>query len=128
MFYFVVLINWKNKFSSYSIFTLQIYWTFYSFYWSFWSILLCKINHFTEHNLLANWFFKYWTFYPKYLALNIVSFFLLNLSIISQSWSRKYWFYKCLQWDFKLSTIFLYILCFNIGFKMGKVNKKRLGN
>ncbi len=50
-------------------------------------------------------------------------FFLLNLSIISQSLSRKYWFYKWLEWDFKFSTIFLYILCFNIGFKMGKVNK-----
>ncbi len=34
--------------------TLKIYWTFYPFYWSFWSILLCKINNFTEHILLEN--------------------------------------------------------------------------
>ena len=74
MFYFVILINWRNKFSNYSTFTLKIYWTFYSFYWPFWSILLCKINHFTEHTLLANLFLEYWSFYPKYLAFNIVSF------------------------------------------------------
>ncbi len=73
MFYLVALRNWKNKFSKYSTFTLKIYWTFYSFYWSFGSILLCKINHFTEHILLANLFLKYWSFYPKYLAFNIVS-------------------------------------------------------
>jgi hypothetical protein len=89
MFYFVILINWRNKFSNYIIFTLKIYWTFYSFYWSFWSILLCKINHFTEHILLANLFLKYWAFYPKYLAFNIVSKSIIVIDILLSNKTRK---------------------------------------
>jgi hypothetical protein len=97
MFYFVILINWRNKFSNYSTFTLKIYWTFYSFYWtfysfywSFWSILLCKINHFTERTLLANLFLKYWSFYPKYLAYNIVSLFFIKIKKKKNLWNGLY--------------------------------------
>ncbi len=49
MVYIVVLINWKNKLSNYSTLTLKNIWILYSFYWSFQSILLCKINNFTEY-------------------------------------------------------------------------------